>query len=285
VLAWNDALNAILSAQGVETEGSVDWKLRRERLKVLILGPSGAGKTEILAQLTGKTPGGVRSDTPETGYRVLRNTPRRMMELTAVPGHVCGRGRLMDDLFRNTSLLEGAIFVACFGFNYIWPGSVPVIAENLRTSPSSPAGKPGLSDLRDRNAENELRIFRELCRRLRTKWDNASNLGERPRWLLILVNKIDLYASSDELEAARTYYRPDGAIGFGRVLENELRAIQEDAGFNIRLLPALAHPKTYEFDHAEDFAGFSTASELDIANRWKAVQVLSETLEELCGTR
>jgi hypothetical protein len=107
--------------------------------------------------------------------------------------------------------LRGVIFVATFGFNRVWSNRADSVANQLQPF--------DIESLSTHNIKQELDSFRATCEKIEEKRVIAE-AGICPRWLLVLVNKIDLYR--DGRVQAEDYYRPTCKSPFDDVAQQHL---------------------------------------------------------------
>ena len=172
--------------------------------------------------------------------------------------------------FGESTILEGVIFVASFGFDTVWPDEVEDVAASL--------GNADIEVLGARNTTVELDSFRETCAKIAEKRTVAGgNTG--PRWLLVLVNKVDLYF--DGIEQARKYYAPGSNTEFDRVAKNLIRQLSGLGPFRYDVLPVPLAPHDYHFT-----PGFlpplESTTQLGPQAGEASFSVFVSLLEELC---
>jgi hypothetical protein len=240
---------------------------------VAVLGSSGSGKSELLRQFTKNSPPEGISLVRESGLYIPEKK-NSAIALTTIPGQIgSGRGRAERDFFENSATrLRGVIFVASFGYDYVWPGKVESAASVIRPYT--------LDGLRDHNSLQELTRFEETCALITQKWRCAEEDSAHPRWLLVLVNKADLWWQ--EAPAAQETYELGADSDFGeraRVLKADL----EGGDFDYHVLPVALRPADYAFSAAQGM--LKASSILTTAQCDASLGVVAEVLEELCGLR
>lgn len=177
----------------------------------------------------------------------------------------------MKWFFGESTVLEGIIFVASFGFDTVWPDEVEDVAASL--------GSADIEVLSARNTTVELDSFRETCAKLAEKRTVASgNTG--PRWLLVLVNKVDLYF--DGIEQARKYYAPGSNTEFDRVAKNLITQLSGLGSFRYDVLPVTLAPHDYRFTPGF-LPSLGSPTQLNPQVAEASFAMFVSLLEELCG--
>jgi hypothetical protein len=174
--------------------------------------------------------------------------------------------------FGESTVLEGVVFVASFGFDTVWPDEVEDVAASLESA--------DIEVLSARNAAVELDSFRETCGKLAEK-RTVTGGSTGPRWLLVLVNKVDLYL--DGIEQARNYYAPGSNTEFDRVAKGLIHQMSGSGSFRYDVLPVTFAPHDYHFT-----PGFSSPLEATTQLSPQAAEasfaVFVSLLGELCGS-
>lgn len=196
------------------------WTLAKAYLdtgstQIVITGMPGAGKSVLNAQMHGRArdlyfeePG--ESTKVETDAVTLGQWTKLVRVL---PGQAGYRSLGEIEAFQNNANLEGVIHVVDFGFSC--PRD-PVVAESLIKND----GLDSVLKLRERNLSLEVDALKLELANIRKLLAQHSSL----KWLLIAVNKVDLYPS--QKESALRHYHPDGDSAFGAAL----RSLQHDVG-------------------------------------------------------
>ena len=205
----------------------------------------------------------------DDGYMVT--LAKRPITLTTIPGQISrNRTVVLDELFAPDAFLSGLIFVASNGYDHIWPGLTDTVAAGLRSF--------DLDALRERNRLAELENFREICTRIRDKYTRAPDLAQP--WVLILVNKFDLWASN--VGEAEEYYLPECGSDFDMILQNLKDDLGNAAAFRHYLLPLATEKAEYKFQTSR--GSLVAPSILDDSQCNASLKCLVETLEALRGT-
>ena len=201
----------------------------------------------------------------DDGYIV--RTARRPAALTTIPGQDCRpRFALLDELFGENTRLDGVIHVVANGFDHAWPLNADDVASELKTF--------GLSALLTRNLRKETLGFHEICEKIRKKHTTAHDLA--PKWLLVLVNKVDLYW--DALPSAKDRYLMDAQSEFHQIATDLIARIGRQ-NLRYHVLPVSAQPSDFRFDC--DLGTIEKRSLLAPDQCSASMQSLIETLEEL----
>jgi hypothetical protein len=271
VAIWEDGLAALSAPAAGHGHLSSSWRPGIGRIPIVVTGSSGAGKTEAWRQLTGRDAPDQMSRGLDQGYVFRSPAPVRKksrIAITTIPGQT-SRERFedLDFYFAPTSYLVGVIFVATFGFDHVWPHDADLVASGL--SPFT------VASLRDRNIARELSSFAETCARLRAR--NAADRNLPTPWLLVLVNKVDLYATS--IAPAEEYYRPT----CGSLFDAEAQRLSTDlgaaAGFRYEALPVAMRAKDYNF--SSNLGDLSVATQLAPGVVNGSIDTLLRVVEEL----
>jgi hypothetical protein len=268
MLTWDESITRISQAQGSPNlRSGFRWPWI-SRLPVIVTGSSGCGKTELWRRLTLKDKADELSEGPDDGF-YFRQEKRSTLAMTTIPGQLSDvRTILNDKFFISRRKVNGVIFVASYGYNFVWPSQVESVTTTLH--PFS------LESLRDRNSVEEQQTFDETCRFITEKW-SRSPAANRPRWLLVLCNKVDLYWP--ETAAAYDNYRL-GTSDFGRAAEALVSRLA-GGGFRYHVLPTALQPRNYLFDSTQ--GTLKTESGLSNEQCDASLKLLVDTLEELSG--
>jgi hypothetical protein len=235
---------------------------------VVVAGSSGCGKTELWRRLTLKDKEDEISEVADEGY-YFRKKKRSSLALITIPGQLSDTRTILNDkFFMSRRKVSGVIFVAAYGYNFIWPSQIESVTTAL--NPFS------LNKLRDRNSIEEQQSFDQTCKFITEKW-SLSPAANRPKWLLVLCNKVDLYWQ--ETDAAYENYRL-GTTDFGRSAE-ALASKLSGGGFRYYVLPTAFQPRNYVFDST--LGPLETESRLSPEQCDASLNLLVDTLEELSG--
>jgi hypothetical protein len=271
MLTWNQSIERIIMASGgsPDLRTGIRWPWI-SRLPVVVTGFSGCGKTELWRRLTLKHADDKLSKVPDQGY-YFREKKRSTLALTTIPGQLSDVQTILSDTFflKPSTKVNGIVFVACYGYHFIWPEQVEAVTSIL---PSF-----SLHGLRDRNSLEELATFNLTCDFIRRKWSTSPE-ANRPKWLLVLCNKVDLY--KNEADDANDYYKLGFGSDFGH-LAGTLTAKLAGGGFRYHVLPTALRPRDYLFDSPR--GNLKMTSGLKQPQCDASLKLLVDTLEELCG--
>lgn len=175
--------------------------------QIVITGHAGAGKTHLAAQMHGRARDlGFEEPAESRTVEVEAITAGAWAKLVRVlPGQDAFRTAGSIEVFRDNASLEGVIHVVDFGFA---APRDPVLVKALIESDKLST----IAALRRRNLDRELEDLRVVLADIR----KLLATDKRPKWLVIAVNKIDLFV--DQRDAALEHYHPRGEGAFGKVL-------------------------------------------------------------------
>jgi len=267
---WDESIQRIMNAQGrPNLRTGLRWPWI-SRLPVVVTGSSGCGKTELWRRLTLKHAADDISQTPDQGY-YFRRKKRSTFALTTIPGQLSDVQSLLNDSFfmNRRTKVNGLIFVAAYGYNFIWPEQVESVASILH--PYS------LDSLRTRNIREELATFDQTCEFIKAKWAHSPK-ANRPKWLLVLCNKVDLYSA--DADAAYGYYEPSARSPFGRTA-GDLVAKLAGGGFRYHVLPTAMQPREFLFESTRGNMHMKSTLSQDQCDA--SINLLVDTLEEISG--
>lgn len=267
---WDEVVREILSGQTSAALVDRQWRPWVSRVPIVITGSSGAGKTELWRRLTGEDAPDELSELADEGYSFPQR--RTSLAIETIPGQgLQERVRLLDQIFSCQTRLSGVIFISCYGFDYIWPSLSNAVGRDL--------GAKNLSALRVRNKRRELVSYQETCDRILQKFSCPTSPDLRPRWLMVIANKADLYWG--ERNQARTYYTFGSKSPFDNITQQlfaDLGSIQQ---FSYRAIPAAMRPRGYKF--RSDPFSYEGKSKLAPAQCESSFHAVIETLGELCA--
>jgi len=198
--------------------------LMGKKSQLAITGMPGTGKSVLLDHLSGEA---LRSDysPPERSAQVERETLHKKgqrLALAAIPGQkASNRMRAVDELFLGKIPVRGVLHVVSFGYTETRSSFAIEAMEDTR-----------LTDLRKARLEEELADLQETCSAVRAAWTRR----REPIWLLVAVNKVDLYSDDDALAEARHRYSPAAASDFSRILQ-ELQSQVGSDNFSWEAIP------------------------------------------------
>jgi hypothetical protein len=270
---WEDGLNAIEAAESHSIDVHGGWRPGTKRKPIVVMGHAGAGKTEVWRHLTGKQAPDAMSTRVDQGYfRGVGQKTKAALAITTIPGQVSEERRAdVERRFSGDTLLNGVIFVAAFGFDQIWPRDADGVASEL--------DPPTIEQLSHRNIGRELESFKETCERIRDKYLGGGHTMT-PRWLLVVVNKADLYWPGRDQASA--YYRPGTGSPFDLVAHKLKTEVGELAAPRYEVMPLVLRPGPYSF-RSNKGAPLEAESHLDDRHAAASRRYLMERLEELSG--
>lgn len=203
---------------------------------VVVTGHSGAGKSLLASQMHGRARD-LYFEAPDESMRVeveavtIGDWTRLVRVL---PGQAGRRTEGELEAFNNNDSLEGVIHVVDFGFVMPRDGTLRdtlVERDNIDT----------VEKLRAYNMRAELDglnvLFNDIAKLRKQK--------KRPNWLVIAVNKVDLF--QDQIKAALSYYHPEGTGEFGKRLREFWGSIGTTE-FGVYVIPACAYEADFEWN-------------------------------------
>lgn len=171
-----------------------------KRSQLVVTGMPGAGKTVLLDHLSGR---GLDPsyEPPGRSAQVERETIRRTgkrLGMAVIPGQSAApRLQAIDKLFLGKSVARGVVHVVSFGFT-----------ETRSTFAAEAMKSLDLDSLREQRLTEELDDLGETCQMIRSSWTRH----RQPIWLIVAVNKIDLFSEGPSLRASETRYAGSGAF-------------------------------------------------------------------------
>ncbi|MDO8065576.1 hypothetical protein [Janthinobacterium sp. SUN206] len=185
--------------------------------QILVTGHSGAGKSVLTGQLHGSArdlyyEAPSESQTVEVEAITIGEWTKLVRVL---PGQKGRRTAGEIDSLQENESLDGVIHVVDFG--YVAPRD-PVVAQALVEED----GIVTLQELRERNLKLEVEDLKDLIASIR----RLHHQHKRPKWLIIAVNKVDLYPT--ERSMALAHYHSKGTSPFSKAL----RELQQEIGEN-----------------------------------------------------
>ncbi len=121
----------------------------------------------------------------------------------------------MHEAFTKHNRLEGVIHVVDWGYTLVRD---EIVANKMIEEDKIDT----IEKLRELNLNNELREFENICSRIK----EAHSLGKGPKWLVIAVNKADLYI--EEIAQAQKYYHVEMESDFTDNLNQLKKQIGEN---------------------------------------------------------
>lgn len=211
-------------------------KFNKGSTDVVVTGHSAAGKSFLVAQLHGRARELFFED-PKESLKVevealtIGEWARLVRVLPGQPGRrVVGE---MESIDTNRDL-QGVIHVVDFG--YVSPRD-PAQAKSLLLRD----GLDTIDKLREHNLKGEIRDLTLLIGSILKARSNFN----RPNWLAIIVNKVDLFPHL--LDETLAYYHPDGTGAFGKELSRLQGQLGSDS-FGIYIVPACANETDFAWN-------------------------------------
>jgi GTPase SAR1 family protein len=237
--------------------------LRGRRSQLVITGMPGSGKSVLLDHLIGEAFDS-SYELPEQSAQIEQDTLRRTgqrLALAAVPGQsAANRLQGMDDLFLGKKPVRGVLHVVSFGYT------------ETRSSFAIEAMKDhDLAAVRDLRLQEELRDLQETCNALRSSWTRH----RKPIWLIVAVNKVDLYSDDAQLEAASSRYSRGSDSEFAETIK-ELEGHIGSDNFEWRALPSCSWLEDFVWQNE------TIPSRLAMSQRNELLQRLGDAVANWC---
>jgi hypothetical protein len=229
-------------------------------------GMQGAGKTVLLDHLTGKAQGKdyKKPRQSQALERGALKSARRRIRVSVVPGQNAEpRHVALDELFRGKKPVQGVIHVVSYGYASIRnEDAARAMVKELKLSTLAKYAKYQM--------ERELEDLEQTCEAIRA----SHRKHHAPRWLLVAVDKIDLY--HDRLSKAREYYSSMNDSPFTERLRLLSRQVGEDF-FRWEAAPVCGVLEEFSWN------GKSEAPQIDQASRDAYLIQFLELLNNYCG--
>lgn len=219
---------------------------------VVITGRAGAGKSVLAAHYYGEASNlewVVPSSSPSVEVKPI-NVGEWTKIVHVIPGQDSREREIgLDTAFNSHSGLEGVIHVVDWGYTAIRDSAVQnqIIASGVDT----------VEKIRRKNLQLEIDDFAQVARQI----SMSISAGRGPKWLVIAVNKVDLFESS--LELARQNYHPSCNGEFSKITEDLLRKV---GGNNLKIvcLPVCPQPEPFVW------GGEKVTSQIDSVTRQRS---------------
>ncbi|MFC0679534.1 hypothetical protein ACFFGH_16980 [Lysobacter korlensis] len=208
----------------------------RGETQIVITGSPGAGKTVLIGQMHGKARTlyyenpdaslGVETDAIQFGQwgKLVRTLPGQTNLRTA--GEI--------DVYTNNTSLEGVIHVVDWGYSA--PRTPAVLASLVNKD-----GIRTIDQLREYNLRIELDSLKFELANIRRLFYSK----RRPKWLVIAVNKVDLFYN--DADRSLVYYHKDGEGLFA----SALKSLETDLGashLRIETIQVCASEENFEYN-------------------------------------
>lgn len=203
---------------------------------VVVTGAAGSGKTVLTTSLHGEVKDHEWKE-PQSSTSIERHAislGEWTKIFSVIPGQdIASREIGLNEAFNSHKGLDGVVHVVDFGFTSSRSevGDQKLIADGVTT----------IEDIRNYNMQKELDEFKRVCNLIA----NASANKRGPKWLVIAVNKADLYL--DKIDDAKMYYHPDGSGVFVAELNRLLQRVGSNQ-LKCRVVPLCPKPKPFEWN-------------------------------------
>lgn len=204
---------------------------------VVVTGAAGAGKTVFTTSLHGEIKDHEWEEpSNSTGVERSAVTLGDWTKIfSVIPGqNIAAREIGINEAFHTHSGLDGVVHVVDFGYT--------VSRSEVASSKLIEGGIDTIAKVRDYNLQSELEEFKKVCNLI----INARANGRGPKWLIVAVNKADLYL--EELEQAKSYYHKDGTGPFVEEIKTLLGRVGTEH-FKFRTVPVCPKPKPFEWNN------------------------------------
>lgn len=132
--------------------------------------------------------------------------------ISVIPGQETKERSIgLDECFNQHSKLDGVIHVVDWGFT-----------ESRNSSVAIHGDVSNIDELRKINIKHELKEFEKICQLIA----HAKANGRGPKWMLIAINKVDLYLG--ELDKTKAYYHHNSESEFVMQLNKLLASVGND---------------------------------------------------------
>lgn len=229
----------------------ISRRLRADRVSVALTGMPGVGKSVLLDHLAGRDRGDAYRPPGESRLveRATRKANRLRVRLTAIPGQdTAVRVRALDDLFNTKRPIAGLIHVVANGYSF-------VRSEFARDHLESESDLATYLAQRREDEIDDLKVTLDYVR------NGMRRSSGNPFWIIVVVNKADLFASAAEFTAAQRHYEDDG--GFMNVLGDFSRRVGTD---NVvwETRPTSVWPETFRWRGEEVLPQLSREQQLSM---------------------
>lgn len=229
---WTLLLGAASVAYDKRAEIQGAWDTIRKKLlkrneNILVTGMPGAGKTVLMHHITGEA---YRRNYQDPGESIglekadLKDEDRNYYSLLVIPGQDSPqRVAATEKALKLSGKLSGVIHVVSNGYNTVrgFEAERALVDRGLVT----------IEQFLQNQREKEVQAFADTLELLRNAMRNSHF---RP-WLLLAIDKVDLYADQDSVNAVKALYgSPSG--GFQQALELFSRNVGSD-NFAFRMWP------------------------------------------------
>jgi GTPase Era involved in 16S rRNA processing len=185
------------------------------KTNIVILGRTAVGKSILSSHLYGES-SNISYKIPDASTDVETKAVQlgKWTEIVRViPGHgTHERAKGLHEAFHQHKSLEGVIYVVDWGYTDVRDptGREKLIQEDKIDT---------INKIREYNLKRELEDFKEILDKIQEAYSN----GRAPKWLIIAVNKVDLYY--DKINEAQKYYHPESNSEFTKMLNETINNI------------------------------------------------------------
>jgi len=184
-----------------------------------------------------------------------------VISLNTVPGQQSHKRRTsLDKLLDGKETVDGVIHVVSNGFLTLRSSDAFQIAQGRSNS---------LDQFRARQQSLEIDDFKHVSGLIRL----ATQRNNKPSWLLLVVDKIDLFYTDDQLRAAYAHYAAPGGAFY-----QELVSLKRNLGeerFDIEVLPVFAWSEAFKWGNESVLSRGDTRMRDDLIEqvlRWVAAR-------------
>lgn len=223
---------------------------------VVVTGHSGAGKSTLAGQMHGRARD-LFFNEPEESIKVEVEaiTLGEWTKLVRIlPGQAGRRTHGEIEAFDDNPSLEGVIHVVDFG--YVMPRDAGQREALLQVE-----GLNTIEKLREHNLRHEVEDLQGLLTNLR----RSRVKNKAPKWLMIAVNKFDLFCN--RTSEALDFYHPAGSGSFGKAL----RKFQSEEGannFGIYVGQTCAYESDFEWNGEVVGTGLTARGQEDLLKKF-----------------
>lgn len=242
------------------------WKHTQARLdfgetQIVVTGHANVGKTLLIKQMTGEARELDFSCPKSLSVETQAVTLGEWTKLTRVlPGQIGVRDIGEIDAFYNNKSLEGVIHVVDFG--YTLPREL-ASSENLFLSKNIKT----IEELRKKNLANEIQTLKDTLSTIRKSIAKNS----RPKWLIIAVNKVDLFF--DDRISALDFYHPGGKSAFSDAL-NEFLAHVGKANLPVYVIQTCASDMDFTWNNTTIVSNLKNSAQNSILQEFIAATAI-----------
>jgi GTPase SAR1 family protein len=194
--------------------------VKGQKKTIVMTGGAGVGKSVLLDHLSGDAykQGYKPPTTSQTVESKKAPANRQRIFISALPGQDSPRRfEGIQALFRGKTGVDGVIHVVGNGFTTIRN-------QSGRESLVRDKGLTTLHAFRQFQRAEDLRDLSDISVALR----DSINKHRKPAWMIVAVNKMDLFYDDGEISEAARYYSPEGSSEFSERIETLRRQVGTD---------------------------------------------------------